>query len=107
MKKLLYIFMLFITIVSCSTPSWVQLGNGNIMRNSYELDFTKSQFDSVCKAEDLPTDLSLWLSNHMRDYETKNPMYRYMFIKRMDSLEVLYILDLDNEKYNFTKRITE
>ena len=32
------------------------------MRNSYELDFNKSQFDSVCDVEDLPTDLSLWLS---------------------------------------------
>lgn len=107
MKRLFYIFMLFITIISCSSPSWVQIGNGNIMRNSYELDFTKSQFDSVCKSEDLPTDLSLWLSHHMRDYETKEAMYRYMYIKRMDSLEVIYILDKDAEKYNLSKRVTE
>mgnify|MGYP003443775131 CR=1 FL=1 len=43
----------------------------------------------------------------MRDYETKEAIYRYMYIKRMDSLEVIYILDLDGDKYNFSKRITE
>ena len=77
------------------------------MRNDYEVEFTKSQFDSVCNKDGLPTDLSLWLSNHMRDYETKEAMYRYMYIKRMDSLEVIYILDLDGDKYNFSKRVTE
>ena len=29
--------------------------------------------------------------------------YRYMYIKRMDSLEVIYILDKDAEKYNLSK----
>lgn len=107
MKKLFYIFLLFITIISCSPVSWQQIGNGETMRNDYEVEFTKSQFDSVCNKDGLPTDLSLWLSNHMRDYETKEAMYRYMYIKRMDSLEVIYILDLDGDKYNFSKRVTE
>lgn len=107
MKKLFYIFLLFITIMSCSPVSWQQIGNGETMRNDYEIEFTKSQFDSVCNKDGLPIDLSLWLSNHMRDYETKEAMYRYMYIKRMDSLEVIYILDLDGDKYNFSKRVTE
>ena len=107
MKKLFYIFLLFITIISCSPVTWQQIGNGETMRNDYEVEFTKSQFDSVCNKDGLPTDLSLWLSNHMRDYETKEAMYRYMYIKRMDSLEVIYILDLDGDKYNFSKRVTE
>lgn len=107
MKRLFYIFLLFITIISCSPVSWQQIGNGETMRNDYEVEFTKSQFDSVCNKDGLPTDLSLWLSNHMRDYETKEAMYRYMYIKRMDSLEVIYILDLDGDKYNFSKRVTE
>lgn len=107
MKKLFYIFLLFITIISCSPVSWQQIGNGEVMRNDYEVVFTKSQFDSVCNKDSLPTDLSLWLSNHMRDYETREAMYRYMYIKRMDSLEVIYILDLDGDKYNFSKRVTE
>lgn len=107
MKKLFYIFLLFITIISCSPVSWQQIGNGETMRNDYEVEFTKSQFDSVCNKDGLPTDLSLWLSNHMRDYETKEAMYRYMYIKRMDSLEVIYILDLNGDKYNFSKRVTE
>ena len=107
MKRLFYIFLLFITIISCSPVSWQQIGNGETMRNDYEVEFTKSQFDSVCNEDGLPTDLSLWLSNHMRDYETREAMYRYMYIKRMDSLEVIYILDLDGDKYNFSKRVTE
>ena len=107
MKKLFYTFILFITIISCSPVSWTQIGNGEIMRNMYEGEFTKSQFDSICNADSLPIDLSLWLSNHMRDYETKEAMYRYMYIKRMDSLEVIYILDKDAEKYNLSKRVTE
>lgn len=107
MKKLFYIFLLFITIISCSPVSWQQIGNGETMRNDCEVEFTKSQFDSVCNEDGLPTDLSLWLSNHMRDYETREAMYRYMYIKRMDSLEVIYILDLDGDKYNFSKRVTE
>ena len=107
MKKLFYIFLLFITIISCSPVSWQQIGNGETMRNDYEVEFTKSQFDSVCNKDGLPTDLSLWLTTPLRDYETFNPMYRYMYIKRMDSLEVIYILDKDAEKYNLSKRVTE
>lgn len=107
MKKLFYTFILFITIISCSPVSWQQIGNGEVMRNEYESNFTKEQFDSICNVDSLPSDLTLWLGNHLRDYETKNVMYRYMYIKRMDSLEVIYILDKDNNNYKISKRITE
>lgn len=107
MKKLFYIFVLTITIIACSPVSWMQIGNGEVMKNEFEKDLTKSQFDSICNVEGLPSDLSLWMNNSMRDYETKEAMYRCIYIKRLDSLEVIYILDLDNEKYNITKRITE
>lgn len=107
MKKLFYIFVLFITIISCSPVTWTQIGNGETMRNEFNSEYTKYQFDSICKVDEIPSDLSLWLNNHMRDYETKEAMYRYMYIKKMDSLEVIYILDLDGEKYNVSKRVTE
>lgn len=107
MKKLFYIFILFITIISCSPVSWQQIGNGETMRNEYELNYTEQQFDSVCVVDSLPNDLSLWLSVPMRDYEEKNPILKYMYIKRMDSLEVIYIIKKQNEKYNVSKRITE
>ena len=107
MKKLFYILVLVVTIIACSPVSWTQIGNGEVMKNEFENVYSKSQFDSICKEDGLPSDLSLWLSNHMRDYETKKAMYRYMYIKRMDSLEVIYILDKDAEKYNLSKRVTE
>lgn len=107
MKKLFYIFLLFITIISCSPVSWQQIGNGETMRNEFKGEYTKYQFDSICKTNEIPNDLSLWLNSYLRDYESKEAMYRYMYIKRMDSLEVIYILDLDGDKYNFSKRVTE
>ena len=107
MKKFFYILILFITIVSCSPMSWQTIGNGNTMRNDYMFIYDKCQFDSICFADSLPSDLELWLTVPIQDYETKKAINKYMYIKKNDSIDVIYLMLLEDDKYNFTKRITE
>lgn len=107
MKKLFYIFFLSIVIISCSPISWSLIGNGNIMKNSYDDIFSEYQFDSICVHDSLPIDLNLWLSVPMKDYEDNMQILKYMYIKKMDSLEIIYIINKQDDKYNISKRITQ
>ena len=48
MKKLFYIFVLTITIIACSPVSWMQIGNGEVMKNEFE----KNSGNSCCNCND-------------------------------------------------------
>ena len=99
-------FILILLVISCSPVSWMKIGNGNNMKNSFNNEFTKDQFDSICIVDKLPNNLKKWDSLPLIDGENRSRAVKYMFIQRMDSLEVLYILKKINNKYKLNKRIT-
>lgn len=107
MKKLLYIIIAFIAI-SCSHVNYNanSIGIGTKMKMEFEDYYTKYQFDSVCISDSIPNNLNMWITVPMKDYEEGEKIYRYLYIKKLDSLEAMYLLYKDKEKYKIGKRIT-
>ena len=100
MKKII-IFILFslFLLFSCSPK---------IMMNSIRGAYSEYQFDSICHVERLPDDLTKWYSTVFYDYETKEKISQYVFIKEYNRKgEVIYTTTVDDSTYYFTKRVVE
>lgn len=74
MKKLILILLL---LISCGTPQYV----------SPTREYITSNIDSICQVDTLPTNSEDWILNPLRDYETREGIIQYLYIK--DS--VIYI----------------
>lgn len=68
MKKLILILLL---LISCGTPQYV----------SPTREYIISNIDSVCQVDTLPTNTQDWILNPMQDYETKEGIIQYLYIK--------------------------
>ena len=107
MKRIIYVLgLLFFLLFSCAPIHWATIGNGENMKVEFSDNYTKYQFNSVCNVKKISSDLSDWVSLPLMDKETKSKNYKYMYIQKMDSLEIVYILFIDNDKYNLNKRLT-
>lgn len=109
MKKIFtFILMLFLTL-SCSTTKNVgdiTFGT-SVMMNSYEMQITQHQLDSICVADILPT-YDKWIKTSFIDYETDSVFTKRLYLKDYsDENEVIYILLGEKEPYKITKRIAE
>ena len=79
---------------------------GARMYNAFEREFSKFQFDSICKADRISNNLNTWHVFTSKDGETKEVITEYMYIKYQDGGEYIYrLLKLNNNKYKITKRI--
>lgn len=109
MKKIFtFILMLFLAL-SCSTTKNVgDLTFGtSVMMNSYEMQITQHQLDSICVADILPT-YDKWIKTSFIDYETDSVFTKRLYLKDYsDENEVIYILLGEKEPYKITKRIAE
>lgn len=76
-----------------------------MMLNSFEKEFTKYQFDSICKVEKISNSLNDWHMFISKDAETEEIFKEYMYIKSVGQNEAIYRLIIDNYKYKLTKRI--
>lgn len=63
---------------------------GSSMKKTIESDFSPAQFDSICIADTLPSNLSDWKSNPFRDFETNENETEYLFIKSLGNNEKMY-----------------
>jgi hypothetical protein len=78
----------------------------SMMMNTFENDFTKLQFDSICRVEKISNKLSDWHMFMSRDAETKEVFQEYMYIKSVGKNEAIYrLLIKENNIYRLTKRI--
>ena len=73
MKKL--IFLLFLIVISCSTPKWTNIGN------SYIREITTYNIDSICKVDSLPQNVEKWKPLHLKNYEDGKIFTQYLYIK--------------------------
>lgn len=79
---------------------------GNGMLNSYVMEATAWQVDSICNADALPS-LDEWIVNSFQDFETGENIVKYMYIKRLGDNEIIYIIMGQKEPFNVTRRITQ
>lgn len=121
MKKLFLIFITFFTlsltscddiirILSTNDDPKIEVTDSNqvmgmSMMNTFEKDFTKLQFDSVCRVEKISNKLKDWHVFVSKDAETKETFQEYMYIKSVGKNEAIYRLIITNNNYRLTKRI--
>jgi hypothetical protein len=113
MKKLLLNIILSITIVfsisSCGLFKKCQKTEptyGTQMVNSYVMQATSWQVDSICTADALPK-FDTWYKTTFKDFETGETIYKYIYIKESGEREIIYIIEGKKEPYNVTRRITQ
>jgi hypothetical protein len=79
---------------------------GTSMMNSYVMNASKWQVDSICTADTLPS-LDKWIINQFKDYETGEYITKYMYIKSLGKDEIVYIIIGESEPYKVQRRITK
>lgn len=105
MKKILIALGICFMLACASQHQITDSVNGLSMKNAFERSFTASQFDSICTADSLPTDLLKWQRTAIRDFETREGSYEYLFIKRLGKGEQIYRLEkINDDVYKITKR---
>lgn len=110
MKKLIWLLLFSTIVLSCCTnggTSTNAIVRGNTMINKIDTIVSISYADTICMNESIPYTLSSWITNSYRTNEGKI-ISKYMYIKKMDSLQTVYVLMIDSikNKAHFVKRIT-
>lgn len=96
-------------ILSCSKPtnSIVQEYD-NHMFNAFNGYYTAYQLDSICTTDSIEHNLNQWYIIYLKDYETKENISQYLYIKSTGQNESIYRLQIINDSiYKITKRITK
>jgi len=104
MKKLLYILILFIIVCCAPKKTYTDWMNydmlGNTAIQSYEYDYNRTEFDSMCNADNIPNDLELWISTQFLNAVDKTLLTRYMYTVKnnIDSLmDDVYVIEIIND----------
>lgn len=106
MKRLIFAIV-FLFLAGCSALKVDEVAVfGSSMRNSYTMEITKLQLDSICNADTLPV-VERWASARFTDYETNKSYIKRMCRKSVGGIEYMYILTEDGRKYKITRRITD
>ena len=80
---------------------------GASMRILYNRDFTRHQFDSICEADTIPSDLKLWKRYSTKDFETDSVIVEHLYIKRLGvNEEIFRLMVKGDDRYNIYKRVT-
>jgi len=115
--KLIFVLILCITPISCHhlnniENQTIEISSndnqtyGMSMYNAFEREFTRIQFDSICKVDRISNDLNKWYIFSSRDGENGLPFNEYMYIKYDNISESIYrLIKIDNNTYKITKRI--
>lgn len=108
MKKLLFLAMLM-TLVCCGTVTYVDTTNyGQTMEKTFDKMFSATQFDSICKADTIPSSLNSWEKSPILNDETEKYEYEYFYIKSLGKNQCIYRLEPSDksDSVRITKRIT-
>lgn len=111
MKRLIPILILLFSFIGCSTYKPVNIDNeytfGAKMMNAYEGYYSAYQFDSICKVDDINSNLNDWQKLSIQDYENGVDASQYFYIKSLGKNEIIYRVFMVNDSvYKITKRIT-
>ena len=106
MKKLLWL-ILSVLIVSC-TPKIVVTDpvKGDTMIRTMNGNYSLAQFDSMCVADTIPTDLLKWQNLWVVDYETGSKITLYLYFKENGINESVYRVErVSDDSVKINKRV--
>ena len=108
-KKIIVSAALCFSVVGCGlfkcTPKEDNNVLGTQMINSYVMEATSWQVDSICTADKLPN-IDTWQATSFTDFETGAVIVKRMYIKKDGKVEYMYIISGSEEPYSVTRRIT-
>jgi len=79
---------------------------GARMYNAFEKEFSKQQFDSICRADRISNDLKTWHVLTTKEGDTNEVITEYMYIKYQNNVEYIYrLIKINDNTYKITKRI--
>lgn len=108
MKNFIYFLIILFVCACTSVKKPFVTEYDNIMFNEYENVYTQCQFDSICNVDTLDNNLGTWIMLPLRDYETKENVTQYMFIRSLGENECIYrVQKINDNTYKITKRITK
>lgn len=106
MRKFIFLFS-FLMLMACgSVNSLLTIGKNGLMLLKMNGYYTSLQFDSMCLADTLPTDLMKWDSILLKDHETSSKTVLHYLHVDKDSTEVLYKVEITDysDSIKITKR---
>ena len=105
MKKI-FAFILGFCILSCTPKIIETIDKGNIMVNTMKGKYSYAQFDSMCVADTLPTNLGDWKFLGLMEYESRDKHSLFLYMKSNGKYETVYkVEELMNDSVKITKRI--
>lgn len=113
--KILTVLLVTVSIFGCGPLRRLCHKNNNddqsgkyaySMQIVFDKKFNLYQFDSLCVADTLPILLTKWRKISVQDYESKETIEEYLYIKRLGKNESTYrLIKEDEETYNINKRV--
>ena len=107
MKRLFYCFIVLF-IAACTPKEIINGGSGgNMMFNEMNGMYTIYQFDSMCVADTLPSDIRDWQTVSLKDYESNNKIVWFVYAKFLSDKDVLYRVERVGSDYRIIKRVVK
>lgn len=115
MKTLkIFLFSIIFLLMSCGTikettsQKWAEIGLDGYMITTFDKTLNGVQLDSLCRAENIASDLEEWVKMSLYNQENKTQVTQYLFIKVNDAETLYTIQDQFNGLYYVTiRRIRE
>lgn len=114
MKRLFLIvgtLIALLILVACGNTAKTQKTDwyytaGSRMVSVYDMPVTTFQLDSICMADTLSNNLQNWHRAMYIDFETRDTLYKYTFIKKYsETEEAIYIINEYRDSLSINKRI--
>jgi len=94
-------------VLSCTPKISEGVEKGDKMVNTMKGKYSIAQFDSMCVADTLPRSLNEWKRLGVKDYESHQRTYLYLYMKINGRNESVYkVEDTSDDSVKIIKRIT-
>lgn len=100
-KIFLCVFLFFLAFSFCrnNKNENTEITFGSSQVDSYVMQATESQIDSICKVDSLPC-MYKWKKVSFTDFETKKTYEKYIYIDN----DASYVISFSNNSYKVEKR---
>lgn len=107
--KALLFFIIFLlmgcgSVKETTSQEWAEIGLDGYMITTFDKTLNGVQLDSLCRAENIASDLEEWVRMSLYNQENKTQVTQYLFIKINDAETLYTVQDRFNGLYYVTIR---